>query len=66
MTFEYDNLSDNLKQKIHDGIRAGIEDVEAGRVMEFNQAFVNDLKASLRTSVASYKTKTLQEANKGS
>ena len=46
-------VSDAFKSDIHNGILAGIADVEAGRVKEFSKDYANDLKARVRAKLES-------------
>lgn len=52
MTFDINNLSEEDKKIIDDGIMKGLADVEAGRFQEFNEDFIIELKSKLRIKLA--------------
>jgi len=45
-------VSDSFKEEIRNGIKAGLADVEAGRVRPFDKDYANDLKARIREKLA--------------
>lgn len=51
-------VSDSLKKEIHNGILAGIADVEAGRIRELNEDYANDLKVRLKARLANHLVET--------
>lgn len=49
-------VDDPFQKEIRNGILAGIADVEAGRVRELNEDYVNDLKARVREKLKNQST----------